>query len=81
MELERLWWILLLIIGLGAVVRGLAAKQFTFFWRGGLGETELYHPEWYHRGFVVLVGLFMSVVAACHLFAIHCPFLKYVRRF
>ena len=78
---ERLWWALWLIIGIGAVVHGLTAEQFTFFWSGGVGEREQYKPEWYHRLLEMLIGSFMSALAVCHLFALHCPFLKYVRRF
>lgn len=71
----------MLAIGAGAIVHGLTAEQFTFFWRGGLGEREQYKPECYHRLLQMLAGAFMSAVAMCHLFALRCPFLKYVRRF
>jgi hypothetical protein len=61
---DAVLWGVGLLAGIWVVIQGLTAKEMSFRSRGlPSHESEPFKPEWYHRLFMVLVGLFMVVYA------------------
>jgi hypothetical protein len=72
LNLSKLVWAGWLLAGVGTAIHGLTAEKLTFRRLGWLPgqESEQFKPEWYHRGFVVLVGVIIAVFAFCSLLGI-----------
>lgn len=70
---NELAWGGLLLAGIWTAIHGLTAAKITFRSLGWLPgqEKERLRPRWYHRLFIVSVGLFIAISALCALMGIH----------